>query len=323
MAVPDPADETALPIEEIATPDASTIAALAAFLDVPEERTLKVVFFTVRGRVVCVAIRGDRKVDEAKLASILQDATFYASTEAELEAVGAVAGYGSPIGLRGVRVIADQTVPVSRNLVAGANKPGYHVVNVNTPRDFTIDQVADIAQVEDGDACAHCSGVLSLGNAIELARCTMFGSELSEALDVSYLAADGKSRSPHLSSYRLTLDAVLAAILETHNDEHGIVWPESCAPFDIQLVALNLNKTEVTVQAEALYSELLDMGLRVLFDDRNTSAGVKFNDADLMGLPVRITVSNRSLKQGGAEVKRRTEDSRSIILLADIRSYLA
>jgi len=329
MAEPESEDTEGLPLREVATPGATTIAALAEFLNVPTHRTLKVVFYTVRGRVVCVAIRGDRTVDEAKLASVLGSADFYASTEQELTAVGTVGGYGSPIGLQGARVITDRSVAAARNLVAGANKAGYHLLNVNTPRDFQIDLVADLARVEEGDRCPHCGGTprlkrgtLHLQPGIELARAEMMGSGLSEALDVSFLDAQGRAQPLLLASYSLGLDRLLMAIIEAHHDEQGIVWPLACAPYQVYLLGLNLNKPDVAEQAEGLYRELRMQGYTVLYDDRKSSAGVKFNDADLIGLPLRVTVSSRSLKQGGVEVKWRTQHERQVLTFEELSSEL-
>jgi len=322
MAPPAPEEVEELPLQEVATPGMKTIAALAEFLNVPTHRTLKVVFYTVRGKVVCVAIRGDRTVDEDKLARVLGTTEFYPSTGEELAAVGAVAGYGSPVGLRGVRVIADHTVPAARNLVAGANKVGYHLLNVNTPRDFSIDQVADLARVEEGDPCPHCGGALYLQKGIELARAETLGSHLSETLGVTFLDEQGKARPLFMARYGLGLDRLLAAVIETHHDEQGIIWPPACTPYQIHLVGLNLNKPDVAEQVEALYRDLQVQGYSVLYDDRRESAGVKFNDADLIGLPLRLTVSSRSLKQGGVEAKWRTQVERKVLSFEALPSEL-
>lgn len=316
----EPALETdeLLPLQEVATPGAETIAALAEYLDVPTHRTLKVVFYTARGHVVCVAIRGDRSVDERKLAHVLGDPDFYPSTETELAAVGTVGGYGSPLGLEGVRVIADRTVVAARNLVAGANKAGYHVLNVNAGRDFKVHHVADLARVEDGDPCASCAGTLELKSGFALARAEMMGSGLSEALDATYLDANGVAQPLWLAAYDIGLDRLLGSVIETGHDEQGIVWPVVCAPYHVHLLALNLNKPEIVEQAEALYEQLRGLGTDVLYDDRDLSAGVKFNDADLIGLPLRVTVSSRSLQQGGVEVKWRDESDRKVIPLDEL-----
>jgi prolyl-tRNA synthetase len=322
MAEPEVQQAAELPLEEVATPGAETIAALAEFLGVPTHSTLKVVFYTVQGRVVCVAMRGDRSVDEAKLASVLGRPDFYPSTESELAAVGTVGGYGSPMGLQGARVIVDRTVAAARNLVAGANRAGYHVLNVNTPRDFAIDMVADLAQVQDGDECPHCRDRLSLHSGVGLATAALRGSSLSEALDVTFLNEQGRSDPLHLGSYSLGLDRLLLAVLETHHDQDGIIWPPACAPYDVHLLGLNLNKPEVLDHAEGLYEQLRERGLRVLYDDRDASAGVKFKDADLIGLPLRLTVSSRSLKQGGVEVKWRARPERDVLSLEALQAEL-
>jgi prolyl-tRNA synthetase len=311
-----------LPLEEVATPGAETIAALAEFLNVPTQSTLKVVFYTAQGRVVCVAIRGDLTVDEAKLAAVLGRSDFYPSTETELAAVGTVGGYGSPLGLQGAKVIADRTVAAARNLVAGANRAGYHVLNVNTPRDFRIDLVADLARVQDGDRCPHCEGRLRLRAGIDLAGVEMLGSGLTEALDATFLDEQGRSKPLHLGSYSLDLDRLLVAVIEQHHDRDGIVWPFACAPYEVHLLGLNLNKEAVAGEAEDLYRQLQQRGRSVLYDDRDASAGVKFKDADLIGLPLRLTVSSRSLKQGGVEVKWRAKSDREVLSLDRLLSQL-
>lgn len=323
MAEPAAEDAELLPLEEVATPGAETIAALAEFLGVPEHRTLKVVFYSERGQVVCVAIRGDRTVDEKKLAAVLGSGEFYASTEGELASVGTVGGYGSPVALKEVRVIADRTVVAARNLVGGANRAGYHLLNVNTPRDFRVDQVADLAEVEDDDRCPGCEGTLQVQAGVELARAELLGDALSQVLEATFLDSQGRSQFPHLASYTVGLDRLLMAVVCEHHDEHGIKWPSSVAPHQIHLVGLNLNKTEIAEEAESLYVALLDKGFTVLFDDRNASPGVKFNDADLIGLPLRLTVSARSLRDGGVEVKWRNEAEREVRALEDLPSVLA
>ena len=318
MAAPIAEEGQDLPLEEVATPGAETIAALAEFLHVPQHRTLKVVFYSERGQVICVAIRGDRTVDEGKLAAVLGSGEFYASTEDELASVGTVGGYGSPAGLTGARVLADRTVLATRNLVAGANKAGYHLLNVNTPRDFQIDQVADLAKVEDGDPCPHCEGTMRVQAGVELARAEIMGSDLSQELDATFLDAQGRSQSPLLASYAVGLDRLLMAVIEAHQDEQGIIWPRSVAPYQVHLLGLNLNKPEIAEEVERLYGDLRSRGFSVLYDDRNASAGVKFNDADLIGLPLRLTLSSRSLRDGGVEVKWRGQSEREVRTLEDL-----
>jgi prolyl-tRNA synthetase len=304
---PEPPDEVQLPSEEIATPGCDTIAALAEFLEIPAARTLKMVFYSVEGAVTCVVIRGDRQVDEAKLARVLGTEWYYTSLEHELEAIGAVGGYASPIGLDQdkVRVVSDPSVRSGANFVSGANRPDFHVKNVNLPRDFVPGEWADLALVEAGDACPACGEALEVEAGFSLIESSPPAPCRPEA---EYLDATGRGQPLWLTSWRLDLGRLLAAIVEGQNDDYGILWPAACSPLDVHLVALDLRKEGVADQADALYERLRADGFSVLFDDRDASAGVKFNDADLIGIPLRLTVSKRSVKEGLVEAKWR--DSR-------------
>jgi prolyl-tRNA synthetase len=308
-AWPQPPDEPEFPPEEIHTPDCNTIAALAEFLGIPEAKTLKMVFYSVDGKVTCIVIRGDRSVDEAKLARVLGTDWYYTSMEDELTAVGAVGGYASPIGLdqRRVRVVADPSVRAGKNFVSGANRPDYHIQNVNVPRDFEPAEWADLARMEPGDPCPHCGAPLVIEPSFVLV-------ESSPARpcepEVEYLDPDGRGQALWMAGWHLDLGRLLASVVEEHHDEYGILWPPACAPFDVHIVALDLRREEVQAQAEALYERLQADGFSVLYDDRDASAGVKFNDADLIGVPLRLTVSKRSVRDGLVEAKWRHEGER-------------
>jgi len=301
-AWPAPPTEPELPVEEVATPGCNTIAALAEFLDVPATHTLKMVFYSVAGRVTCAVIRGDRAVDEAKLARLLGTDRYYASLDDELAAIGAVGGYASPIGLRAgqVRVVADPSVRAGANWITGANRPDYHLRNVNIPRDFTPGEWADLALVEPGDPCPQCGSAVMVEEAFRLVD-----GHAPRATDAQYLDDAGRPQPLWLAGWRLDLGRLLAAAVEQHYDGYGIIWPAACAPLDVHLVALDLRLEEVAAQAEALYERLSAGGLAVLYDDRDLSAGVKFADADLIGLPLRLTVSKRSVQDGQVEAKWR------------------
>jgi prolyl-tRNA synthetase len=308
-AWPDPPDEAERPPEEIATPGCDTIAALAEYLDIPAARTLKMVFYSVGGEVTCVVIRGDRAVDEDKLARTLGTDQYYASLENELASIGAVGGYASPIGLdqSRVRVVADPSVRSGRNFVSGANRPDYHIRNVNVPRDFVPGEWVDLALVEEGDPCPHCGNPLQVEPAFALAYSA---APVPCRPEAEYLDTEGQAHPLWMASRRLDLIRLLAAVVESHHDDYGIRWPAACAPFDVYLLALDLRREEVATQAQALYERLQAEGLAVLYDDRDASAGVKFNDADLIGLPLRLTVSKRSVKDGRIEAKWRDGDER-------------
>jgi prolyl-tRNA synthetase len=304
---PAPHGEAEGPVEEVVTPGCNTIAALAEFLHIPATRTLKMVFYSVAGRVTCVVIRGDRAVDEAKLACLLGTDRYYASLEDELAAIGAVGGYASPIGLRAgqVRVVADPSVRSELNWVTGANRPDYHLRNVNIPRDFAPGEWADLALVEPGDPCPQCGTAVTVEEAFRLVDC-----QAPRVTDAEYLDDAGRPQPLWLAGWQLDLGRLLAAVVEQHYDGYGIIWPAACAPLDVHLVALDLRQEEAAAQAEALYERLSARDLAVLYDDRDLSAGVKFADADLIGLPLRLTVSKRSVQDGQIETKWRGSTDR-------------
>jgi prolyl-tRNA synthetase len=248
-------------------------------------------------------------VDEVKLARLLGTDQYYASLEEELATIGAVGGYASPIGLdRGrVRVVADPSVRSGRNFVSGANRPDYHILNVNVPRDFEPGEWANLAQIEAGDPCPGCGNALEIETGFALAQGTVPAPCRPEA---EYLNSEGRPLPLWLASWRLDLGRLLAAVVEAHHDDYGIFWPAVCAPFDVHLVALDVRKEAVAAQADALYERLRQDGWEVLYDDREASAGVKFNDADLIGIPLRLTVSKRSVKEGLIEAKWRNSRER-------------
>jgi prolyl-tRNA synthetase len=305
-------------VEEIATPGCKTIADVAAFVGVPTHQTLKAVFYVTgdTNEFIFVVIRGDLDVNETKLRNLLGGGELGPATDAEILAVGAVPGYASPRGLTGVRVIADESVHLGGNFVAGANREGYHLINVNYPRDFQAEMVADIALARAGDSCATCGAALTEARGIEIGHLFKLGTRYSEALGATYLDAVGQAHPIVMGSYGIGTGRLMAVVVEQHHDEHGIIWPVEIAPYHVHLVNLGRDAGDkVTQTAEALYDDLSAQGFEMLYDDRDERAGVKFNDADLIGLPVRVTTSHRSLAQGGVEVKRRDAGERTIIPL--------
>jgi prolyl-tRNA synthetase len=311
---PPAAPEQPLPVEEVATPGTTTIEALAELLGIPEAKTAKAVFYVAEGlagepdQPVFAVLRGDLQVNEVKLTNVLGGRPLRPMDDAELAALGLVAGYASPIGIEDrMRVVADLSIPGSPNLVAGANKPDTHLRNVNHGRDWTAHDVADIARAEEGHRCAGCGEeTIRLERGIELGHVFRLGQVYSEPFEAAVLDDGGAQRVPVMGCYGLGVDRVVAAAVEAANDEDGILWPASIAPYDVSLVALRLDRdAEVAADAEALYEELQGAGLEVLFDDRLESPGVKFKDADLIGLPLRLTASERNHKQGAVELRVR------------------
>jgi prolyl-tRNA synthetase len=221
-----------------------------------------------------------------------------------------------------VRLIADGSVRLGHNFVVGANREGFHLTGVNLDRDFVADAIADIAVVRDGDPCPHCGSPWRLHRGIELGHCFQLGTRYTEPLGIAYTDADGAEHPIVTASYGIGLGRLLAAIVESHHDEYGICWPVSVAPCTVHLVSL-VRGDELVGQADALYQGLCRDGIEVLYDDRpGLSAGVRFNDADLIGCPLRLTFGSRSLKQGGVEAKLRTSAERSVIPLDAVPAYL-
>jgi len=308
-------------LEKVATPGCKTIQAVADYLGVPTERTLKAVFYAHEGGVVFVVIRGDLEVSEAKLSSALGGAALHVATGEELARAGIVAGYASPVGLSGVTVVADDSILTGNNFVAGANEEGYHLVNVNYPRDFEADVMADIAQARAGHTCLRCGGELEERRGIAVGHLSKLGTAPSEEAGATFLDKDGRARPVVVGSYGLDLGRLMAAVVEQNHDEKGIIWPPSIAPFQIHLIALG-RREEVIERAEGLYADLRAHGYEVLYDDRDESAGVKFNDADLIGVPLRLTVSRRTLEREGVEVKLRREGEARLISLEALQDEL-
>ena len=307
FAKPEGPREEPRPLEEVHTPGIKTIEGLAGFLDVPTSKTLKVVFYMADSDFLVVTIRGDLEVNEVKLRNALHSSELRLASAAEVEGAGIVAGSASAVGLTGIRTIADDSIHLGSNFVAGANKPDHHYRNANYPRDFQSDVVTDIALAKEGYTCPDCSSTLATRRGIELGHVFKLGTQYSEALDAYIPNQDGEPVPIIMGCYGIGVGRLLAAAIEQHHDEAGILFPTAIAPYHVSLTALNVENPEVFEAAEGLYSELRDAGVQVLYDDRPESAGVKFNDADLIGLPVRVVVSARNLRQGLIEIKRRSE----------------
>ncbi len=306
--------EPEAPLTEVATPGIKTIAGLAEFLGVPESKTLKAVFYMADDEPVFVTIRGDLEVNEVKLKNALHCNELRFAEDAEVEAAGLVAGSASAIGITGMRKIADPSVQSGNNFVVGANKADTHLTGANYPRDFEVDVLTDIALTQPGQICTRCGGTLEATRGVEVGHIFKLGTFFSEALGATFLDAEGQQHPITMGCYGIGVGRLLAAAIEQNNDERGIVFPAPIAPFDAHLVGLNLADESVAEAAEALYQSLQEQGITVLFDDRaDQAAGVKFNDADLLGLPVRLVVSPRNLRAGVVEVKgRRGEDSEMV-----------
>jgi len=311
-----------LPLEEVATPGMATIEEVAGFLKVPHSHTLKAVFYMADGELIFVAIRGDLEVNEVKLNNVLHCTELRMATEAEVIAAGIVAGAASPVGMSGFRVIADDSVKSGANLVAGGNKPDTHIKNVNYPRDFTADAVTDIARARAGEGCPKCGHQLSSTHGIEVGHVFKLGTFLSEKMDAYFIDEKGESHPIVMGCYGIGLGRLLAAAVEQNHDDKGIIWPVPIAPYHIYLCPLYRGDSRVGEVAEKLYAGLETEGIEVLFDDREESPGVKFNDADLLGIPIRVTISPRTLEKDSVELKWRSEKDSELVSLEEIVARL-
>jgi prolyl-tRNA synthetase len=321
-----PEAEDAKVLEEVATPDTKTIETLAKLLDIPTSKTAKAVFMMatmVEGQdkseqFVFAVVRGDMDVNLIKLANVTQAKALRPATEDEIRATGAEPGYGSPIGVKDCLIVVDDVIPQSANLVAGANKEGYHYLNTNVNRDYKADIVADIALAQDGDTAPDGKGTLKAVRGVEVGNIFKLGTRYTSDMGATYADKDGNNIPVVMGSYGIGVGRLLACIAEEYHDDNGLNLPMVIAPYQIHLVGLKGADDE----AEQLYADLLKEGFEVLYDDRDERPGVKFNDADLMGVPIRLTVSKRSLKNGGIEYKLRREDDRDIVATEDLMAKI-
>ncbi len=314
--------EKPLPREEVATPDVGSIEEVADFLKIPQSHTLKAVFYIADGKLVFVVIRGDIGVNEVKLKNALGCIDLRLATEAEVINAGLVPGAASAVGIKGMKIIADDSITSGGNFVAGANKADTHFKNVNYPRDFKAELVTDIAQARAGDECPKCGAKLSSMRGIEVGHVFKLGTFLSEKLGALFIDQGGASHPIIMGCYGIGLDRLMAAVIEQNHDDKGILWPFSIAPYHVYLCPLYQESSEVEAIVEKVYSQLAAEGLEVLFDDRKESPGVKFNDADLLGIPIRVTISPRTLAKNSAEIKRRSEKEAQLVPLEKIAEKL-
>ena len=307
-----------LPIEEIATPGMKTIEELEAFLKTSARQTLKAVFYVADNKFVFVVIRGDLQVNEIKLNNTLHCRDLRLATDVEVKEQGIIAGSASPVGLKGIMIVADDSVNSGTNFIAGGNKPDTHIKNVNYPRDFTADIVADIALAEAGDRCGKCNTKFIAVRGIEVGHIFVLGTLYSSKFGANFIDAAGVSHPCVMGCYGLGLTRLLAAAIEQHHDDKGIIWPMPIAPYQVYLCPLYREGTKVSETTEKINDELEAAGVEVLFDDRQESPGIKFNDADLLGIPLRITISPRTLDKNSVEVKWRAEKEAKILPIEGI-----
>jgi prolyl-tRNA synthetase len=285
--------EEPLPIKKVLTPDCNTIESLVNFLNLPKEKTAKALMYmwTSDDQFVFVVVRGDMNLSESKLRNVIGE--FRLATPEEISNAGAAAGYASPVGLQNALIVVDDLIPQSPNLAAGANEAGYHLLNTNCGRDYSPAIIGDLIQAKSGDPCYQCGNSLSAISTISLATRSEF-----------------------------KFENILLALAETHHDNKGLTFPKSAAPFDIYLMHIAGKEIDTRAKAQEFYDQLQSTGLTVLFDDRDERAGVKFNDADLIGCSLRVTVGEKNLKDGMVELKPRKDGENGLVKSGELISVI-
>ncbi|EGQ4250724.1 proline--tRNA ligase [Staphylococcus pseudintermedius] len=304
--------EALQPLEKVETPNVKTAQELADFLGQPLENIIKTMVFKVNGAFILLLVRGHHEVNDVKIKDYFKTDDVAMATDDEIRnLLGASPGSLGPVTDRDVKVYADQFVQSLRNLAIGANEDGYHYVNANVERDFQIEGYGDFRFILQGEPLADGSGPAQFAEGIEVGQVFVLGEKYSEAMKATVLNQQGREQNLTMGCYGIGVSRTLSAIIEQHHDDNGIIWPKSVTPFDVHLISVNPKKDEQRACADRLYDQLLGT-YDVLYDDRNERAGVKFNDADLIGIPVRVVVG-KNASEGIVEVKRRdTGDSEDV-----------
>ena len=310
-------------LEEVSTPGVKTIDGLAQYLNISDEKTFKAVFYMADGEVVFVTIRGDLEVNDIKLKNALRASDLRLADDQEVAKAGLVAGSASAIGIHDIKRVGDLSITRGNNFVVGGNKPDTHLRGANYPRDFQVDILTDIALARPGQGCPNCGQPLEAVRGVEVGHIFKLGTFFSEALGANYLDREGQHQPIIMGCYGIGVGRLLAAAIEQNHDDKGIMFPAPIAPYQVHLVGLNLADEQVAEEAERLYQELKDQGIEVLYDDRtDQTAGVKLNDVDLLGLPVRLVVSPRNVKAGVVEFKQRLDETSSLVPAGEVVATL-
>ena len=309
----DDAEERPYELKE--TPDAKTIEEVAAFFDLTPKHFVKTLVYRVDGKTYAFLLRGDRELNETKVLKLLGANEMELADFAEVERVThARVGFAGPIGID-CPLIMDREVSHMKNFITGANKSDHHYINVNV-RDFEVMKIADIAQVHEGDICPKCGGKLKFEHGIEVGNLFKLGTKYAQTMGLQYLDKDNQLQPVVMGSYGIGLERCMAAIVEQHNDEHGIIWPLSVAPFALSIVIISMKDEQQCEAASQLYDQLRALGAEVLLDDRDERPGVKFKDMELIGIPYRITVG-RGISEGKVELVSRADGTKREVALED------
>jgi len=306
-----PSAEARLPIARVDTPDQRTIEDVTAFLGLPARKLVKTLIYVAGDRVIAALVRGDRELSEDKLkAAVGVRRLKMADAEVIRRVTGAPVGFAGPVGLKEAEIIADHELKGERNFVTGGNEADLHLRNVNWERDFTVATWAELRQTEPGDPC-RCGGGLAGLRGVELAHIFKLGTIYSDVFDTTYLDENGERKRIEMGCYGIGSTRMLASLVEHYHDENGIIWPVAVAPFDVQVILVNQDDATQRELAEQLYAQLKATGYDTLLEDRAERPGVKFKDADLIGIPVQVVVG-RLAGEGRVEVRRRGGESRTV-----------
>ncbi len=301
------------PLEEVSTPDVKTIGELTGFFNTTPDRFIKSIIYVADDRPVMAVIRGDLTINEVKLKNAIGCAElFLADEETVRKVTHAPVGFASPVGLPGLEIIADESVLYMVNAITGANKKDTHIINVNPARDFKTGNAVDIRQVENGEKCPVCGKPLESYRGIEVGHIFKIGYKYTHSMNVKVLDREGKEVYPLMASYGIGIGRTLACIIEQNRDPNGIIWPMTVAPFHVIVIPVNTEDDEIMRASLKLY-ESLSENYETLIDDRNERPGVKFKDADLLGIPVRVTVGKTYKENGTFEIKERHSSEKEFV----------
>ena len=307
--------ETMKDPEEVYTPNLKSIEDVANFLKIDQKETLKSIVYSIDNKLIMCVIRGDLDINEIKLKNYLKVTELLFAEEQELKKAEIVPGFASPVGLKNVRLIVDESVVNSYNLVSGSNKIDYHTKNINFKRDYDSSEIVDLSSVKEGEKCIKCGHNLKICRGIEVGNIFKLGTKYSKSMNATYLDQNGKTNHIIMGCYGIGVGRLMASVVEVLSNENRIFWPITIAPFEIELISLASDKdNEIKKISEDIYSELKKIKFDILFDNRNVSAGFKFNDADLIGSPIRVIISNKSLKNGGVEVIINNKEPQIILI---------
>jgi prolyl-tRNA synthetase len=316
-------NEKKMPIAEVETPGITTIEKVSALLKAEPTRLVKTLIYKADGKPVALLLRGDYEANETKLKNYLKcEILEMADEKAIMESTAAPVGFSGPVGLKNARIVADLSVKGMVNFITGANKKDAHLINVNFERDFQTREFGDFRMIRPEDRCPSCGKKIEITNAIEIGHTFKLGTKYSAALDAKFLDKDGEEKPVVMGCYGIGVNRIAAALIETSNDKDGIIWPASTAPYEVLVIALNVTNEKVKKLAEGAYRSLTKAGYDTLYDDRDESAGKKFKDADLIGIPMKVVIGEKNAAKDMLEVKLRKTGEVKAIPAKDLLTHI-